>query len=106
MPLADAKAGSVRGGQVFKVTLPDGTPIDITNTTITGEITDLRTGQARAVVGALTPDPDQVNNRGDTHWAYDLADVVGATYLAEFTYEYPQGATPLVTFKALWYVED
>ena len=105
MALADGVEGGLRGGQVFRVMLPDGTPVDVTGSTGSGELRDLWTNQVRPIAGTLTPvGTSGESDQGDVHWEYDAADLVHAQYRVQFAFAFPSGPTPYKTFRDRWYV--
>lgn len=109
MQLADAVEGSLRGGQVITVGAYDEQgkfiPIDVTGTTITGEMRDLDTNVARAMQSTFIPlGTSGEADQGDIQWDYAPEDLVHARYSLIFSVAYPTGPTPLKTFRAHWYV--
>lgn len=100
MPLNDAVAGALRGGQLVTTVQADGTPYDFTGLSqITGKLKNLTTKATRTIQGTLTPTANPLD--GQFQWDYDPADVPLteiAVHEAQFQFAYSSGATPASHF--------
>lgn len=101
MALADAVAGALRPSQVITWTRDDGTAENLTGATITGSLTPIDTGVARAIAGTLTLTTPA---DGVFTWAYAAADVVEGVYDVQFNASFASSPTPARTYKARWKV--
>jgi len=75
MALAAAVKGARYIAQQVTWTDEDGTAVDLTGVTLTGYKRSKTGGAAVAIDGSLTPDADQVTNKGVFAWAYGAVDV-------------------------------
>lgn len=77
------------------------TPEDLSAATLTGTITNRRTGVVRAIVGALavTDGPN-----GEFSWALDAADAVAGEYVVQFNAAFGSSPTPARSFESEWLV--
>ena len=101
MALADAVAGALRPSQVITWTRDDGTAENLTGATITGTLTPIDTGVARAIAGTLTL---TIPASGAFTWAYGAADVVEGIYNVQFNASFAASPTPARTYKTRWRV--
>lgn len=95
--------GSVRTGlRIQWQAESDGTPTDITGTTISAVLKELQAMTSRVATGAFTV-VDGPN--GIFTWDQTPADVMPLAYAVQFTAVYPLGATPNKSFQTSWWVE-
>lgn len=100
MALQNATQGAIHTGQTITWTRDDGTPQDLTGATMSGTITNVRTGVSVGVAGTLTATTPL---SGILTWAYALADVAAAgRYRVQITASYA-GALD-ATYLADWLV--
>lgn len=69
--------------------------------TLSGTITDVRTGASRAITGDLLIIDE---NNAKFEWRFSLADVVRGSYRVEFQADFEGNPTPARTFPARWVV--
>jgi hypothetical protein len=103
--LPDAVQGGLRPSPLITWLMKGTTtPLNLTlATAITGTIRNLRTGEVREIVGALTVTDAEA---GQFRWDYDAEDVAdGGNFRVIFSAAFSGGPTPGKTFAADWYVE-
>lgn len=102
MSLQKAVQGGRYTGQQITWSLDDGTPQDLTGSTLTGTITNQLTGATRAITGTLelvTP------ASGIFSWSYSAADVAEAgDFWVQFTADYGSSLDD-VSYRQYWRVE-
>src|SRR5262245_27699215 len=87
MALGRGIVGSRHTGQQITWIRADGTPQDLTGSTLTGTIKDVSSGVSRSIAGTLTVSPTQAA-QGVFTWAYAAADLVAGVYEAQFIATY------------------
>lgn len=100
--LSNAIVGARHVAPAITWKLSDGSKLDLTAATITGNYQKQDSATATGITGTLTPDADQVTNTGLFTWTYSAADVdTAGDYIVQFIATFTNAAKSL---PALWSV--